>query len=73
MAESYEAYARKMVGFYAVNLAGRNVVTRGLNKLTGGTVWKYLYSRSRRLALLNYVECESHAELLSVALREKIQ
>lgn len=73
VAETYEAYARKMVGFYAVNLAGRNILTRGLNKLTGGAVWKYLYSRSRQLALLNYVECESHAELLSVALRDNKQ
>ena len=71
----YRKLANRTLRYYQYAFGGiltSNFVFRGINKITKGWLQRHIYNRNTSVALLNYVECEAHQELLIAALRDKI-
>ena len=70
----YNAFCRDNLSRYLSVMHGNNLVFKFTNKLLGNRLrrhmkWFYSYPNSTN-ALLNYVECEAHRELLITALKD---
>lgn len=70
VAQEYRKFAASMIGGYLGAFAGWTswLPVRALNKLSGHTLTPFLvnmmYGKRLKLAMLNYVECEAHRELM---------
>ena len=76
--EQYSKYASEMLDSYLLSLRGyrNNFILRALNKLSNERLFKWLTNKIRKEELLkmyNYIECESHRELLLTGLHERIK
>lgn len=76
--ENYKIYAQKRFQKYLLDLSGikRNLLYRIINKISGYKLDKIVirrkYGLSNLLMMLNYIECETHRELLIEGLKSKI-
>lgn len=71
----YRGYAEGCLANYLGALSGNKAVTQKiLNRLSAGAYYPRLYRRRygapQKRGIINYIECESHRELLLQALRE---
>lgn len=72
--KNYKEYANSMIKDYLFNLCGikRTFVFKMINKISGqrysNWVIKRKYNKKHRLAVINYLQCEAHNELLSEGL-----
>lgn len=76
--EQYSNYANENRDYYLRALSGRKIlITRLLNKITGGRFIQALLAATYRnkevVQITNYIECESHRELMLRALSEHLQ
>lgn len=75
LACAYQQYAQTCLDAYMMRFAGKatgHYFLRILNKLTGRKLWPVLWKwqyRKSRLALINYLECEAHRELILSGLK----
>lgn len=72
--DEYQRFARSYLANYlsSITPGGRSLLFRLLNKFFGGSLAERLYGREMLLALLNYVECEAHSELLAAGIRSAL-
>lgn len=74
--EKYNEYAKSMQGFYYLVASGieDNIVLRIINRLSGDSFYdwylKKKYSKKKKIALRNILECEAHDELFLHILRK---
>lgn len=64
----YSTFAEEMIQNYLCNICGNSLFFRVINKLCGHKLKKKI-SKKRKLALINYVECEAHRELVLKGLK----
>ncbi len=57
---------------YISNFLGKKFIFRVLNKITNGKFYKHYYRKDSLLAMLNYIECETHREVLIQSLKNRI-
>lgn len=74
--KEYDIFANKTLNGYLQTLCGKeSLLFRGLNKIFKGRLRKRrlarLYDNKRITAILNYIECEAHNELLVTGLRRE--
>lgn len=73
--EKYLAFAESMLHTYLFNFSGikRGFVLKAINKLTNFRLIKWIirkrYTKQKKQAVQNFVECEAHRELLLYALK----
>ncbi len=67
--KKYADFAKMMFPGYVKTICGESFFRKVLNKLTGYRFRKKI-SKRQRLAMINYIECEAHRELLLKALEE---
>ena len=74
--EEYKKFANEFLNGYLQKFCGKeDVVFRGVNKLSGGKLREKrlarLYDQKHITAIINYVECEAHSELLLTGLKQR--
>ncbi len=70
--KEYRKFALKLVNNYLTKFAGFGKTLRRIDKyLLRGKLLKLKYPKKRKLALRNFIECESHRELLLTGLKEE--
>lgn len=74
--EEYKKIANEFLNGYLQKFCGKeDVVFRGVNKLSGGKLREKrlarLYDQKHITAIINYVECEAHSELLLTGLKQR--
>ena len=76
--ERYGAFAEDMSNRYLTAMLGvntKNIFFRVFNRLTGRKLWNWYlkthFSKNKRLALRNYIECEAHREVILFFLKER--
>ena len=73
--EKYLAFAESMLHTYLFTFSGikRGFVLKAINKLTNFRLIRWIirkrYTKQKKLAVQNFVECEAHRELLLYALK----
>lgn len=60
----YDVFAIKNAQKYLKRIHGNNTIFKIINKLTKGHYISSIYSKNSGLGTLNYIECETHNELL---------
>ena len=70
--ENYKEFSDTKVYEYLFALHGKNLFYKVLNKLFGPKFIKIFYNKKNLLPILNYIECESHRELLINGLKNVI-
>lgn len=68
--KKYKEFADSMLQTYICTFAGRSILFRIINKLSGHRLKKKI-SEKRMIAIRNYVECEAHRELLIRGLKNE--
>lgn len=66
--EEYEKFAKLKLNGYINGIYGNSILFRTLNKLSGYKLNRHLKQKTS-VAIQNYIECESHRELLLTALK----
>lgn len=70
VAKKYEEFADSMIKNYLISFSGlkRNFFYKVFDKLSGHRLTDHIlkskYNKTKKLALLNFIECEAHRELL---------
>lgn len=67
--EQYLKFAEQMIGNYIGNVCGNSFLFRCINKICGHRL-KQRISKQKRLALINFIECEAHRELFLRVLKD---
>ena len=70
--EEYNKFSASMLNNYMARLNKKNIIKKIMNKLTGGKYYERRYNLSDYVAILNYLECEAHRELLIEGIKNKI-
>lgn len=73
--EEYRKFSEKYIWNYLYMFAGIPRIIRGIDKyiLKNMLIKFWYYKKSKKLAILNFVECETHRELLIEGLKNKIK
>lgn len=73
--EEYRKFSEKYIWNYLYMFAGIPRIIRGIDKyiLKNMLIKFWYYKKSKKLAILNFVECEAHRELLIEGLKNKIK
>lgn len=66
--ENYKRFAASMLPNYISTFLGRKMLHRILAKVFGSGFYSNYYDKKTSLALLNYMECEAHHELICAAM-----
>lgn len=66
--KTYDEYADSVYRAYMQNIYGANILFRALNKLCKHKLHRPIWKR-HKYALINFIECEAHRELLITALK----
>lgn len=73
--QNYKSFAESRVDYYLQQFRGvrdANLFWRGLNHITRGKwrsgLMKLIYGTSKRMSILNCIQCEAHNELIKAAL-----
>ena len=69
--DEFSAYAESMRLTYMSALCGDNPVFKAINRLTQHGALKRMYSGKALLRVLNYIECETHREMLITLLQNR--
>lgn len=72
--KEYECFSKKNIRMYLVQLKGLNKWMARIDRfLLRGRLLKRMYSKNDFLAIQNYIECESHHELLLAGLKAELK
>lgn len=66
----YRNFCRRNLENYLRVIHGNNLLFKIINKLVGGKLIFKVYNSRSMLALLNYIECEAHNELLITSIKD---
>lgn len=69
----YKRFADENIGFYLHKMLGRigsNIIFRIINQLCMRRLSSWLFTKSNRLAILDYYICDAHRELIITALKK---
>ncbi len=69
----YKEFSKKILPTYLYAFNKANLIEKVLNKITKKKYILNKYSKKDCLAILNFIECEAHRELLIKGLKEKIE
>lgn len=69
----YKEFSKEMLPNYLYGLNKMNLIEKVLNKITKKKYILNKYGKKECLAILNFIECEAHRELLIKGLKEKIE
>lgn len=70
--EEYTKFARNTLNLYLSSFMGKSLLVRILNKILRGNLGRLLFNVNGLLVLQNYIECESHRELLIYGLKDSL-
>jgi len=68
----YLTFAESKHVSYIKALHGNNLTFKAINKLTKNKLINLLYSRKALVKILNYIECESHRELIAASIKNRL-
>lgn len=74
--KAYGDLAKKRMAGYFRRISGRigkSYFVRGLNKISRGLVYRYIYSRICLPEIINCFECEAHRELIISDLKQELE
>lgn len=67
--QEYRTYCDNMGPYYLRTYARFNRILRGLDRLSGARLIRWFYKGKSRIVMENYLECESHRELVVTYLK----
>lgn len=70
--DQYGKYADEQLEIMLRSVGKESLVFRLLNRIVGGGLVFKKYKKAELVRLLNYIECESHRELLIAGLKRRI-